>query len=65
MAVSQSVFQARDLSSSVIAGIALAQLRELVAGLLHLRSQPIDAAALFHAGAHLGAQRGEALAAAF
>src|ERR1700688_4801745 len=44
------------------AGIALAQLLKLVAGLLHLRSESVDAAALFHAGAHLGPQAGVMLA---
>src|SRR5450631_3673274 len=46
-------------------GIALPQLPQRVAGVLHLGPEPIDPAALFHAGAHLCPQRGVALALAF
>src|SRR5450756_336386 len=38
--------------------IAPSKFRQSVAGVLHLRSKPIDAAAFFHAGSHLGPQRG-------
>src|ERR1700683_3059699 len=45
--------------------IALSKCRQRVAGVLHLRSKPIDAAALFHAGSHLGPQHCMALAVPF